>query len=682
MMAVLVGFSFLPQILWADAPASRIDLATTLNLPWLANQVEILEDPSRQLDLAAVLQLPDNHWRRTPDPVLNPGFSTTAWWVRFTLVNSGASSRQRILEVGWPLLDLLDVHLLDQGVVVQSWSTGDQRPFAQRPLPSRTFAFPLELAPGETRLVVLRLALNDGVYDHIPLRLWEPNAFWAAARQFDLLVAGYYGLVLALLLYNLLLFLSTRDGHFLRYTAYLSLVLIWNIGFLGYGYQYLWPDRSWWNNLINLPLTWLVHIGATGFVTYYLETRRRMPLLHRAITGGTLLMGLPAGLALADTLGVTVPIVAAIYGFVALSMLLLLMYLSAGVVALCQGFRPARYFVIAWSFMIIGALIYQVMGVTGVAATDELIAHSFNVGSALEILFLALALGDRFNQLQNDRLALERQAREMQTAYATTLEYRVEERTRELRQAMQQVSAALDLEQRAQLEQREFLATVSHELRTPLTVIDMVAQNLELEAVDADAQTRRRYEKILQATGRLAILLDNYLDEDRFSLARRGVQRQPCDLRALLADAAAAAQLLADRHTLRVDDHEVPESFACDPDLTRLALRSLADNAVKYTPPGTVIVLRGGRTHDGGVWLEVVDAGPGLTEAELARVFEPHVRGAAAGRHTGHGLGLPLARRMIESQGGTLSAASPPGQGCRFRIELPGADAVDPDGEG
>lgn len=119
--------------------------------------------------------------------------------------------------------------------MVRSWSTGDQRPFAQRPLPSRTFAFPLELAPGETRLVVLRLALNDGVYDHIPLRLWEPNAFWAAARQFDLLVAGYYGLVLALLLYNLLLFLSTGDGHFLRYTAYLSLVLIWNIGFLGYG---------------------------------------------------------------------------------------------------------------------------------------------------------------------------------------------------------------------------------------------------------------------------------------------------------------------------------------------------------------------------------------------------------------------------------------------------------------
>lgn len=182
-----------------------------------------------------------------------------------------------------------------------------------------------------------------------------------------------------------------------------------------YGYQYLWPDRSWWNNLINLPLTWLVHVGATGFATHYLETRRRMPLLHGALAGGTLLMGLPAG----------------------------------------------------------------------------------------------LALGDHFNQLQNDRLALERQAREMQTAYAATLEHRVEERTQELRKAMQQVSAALELEQRAQLEQREFLATVSHELRTPLTVIDTVAQNLELEAVDADAQTRRRYEKILQATRRLAILLDN-----------------------------------------------------------------------------------------------------------------------------------------------------------------------------
>ena len=78
----------------------------------------------------------------------------------------------------------------------------------------------------------------------------------------------------------------------------------------------------------------------------------------------------------------------------------------------------------------------------------------------------------------------------------------------------------------------------------------------------------------------------------------------------------------------------------------------------------------------------MADAGPGLAEAELARVFEPHVRGAAAGRQTGHGLGLPLARRMIESQGGTLTAASRTGQGCRFRIGLPGANAAGPTGEG
>lgn len=78
----------------------------------------------------------------------------------------------------------------------------------------------------------------------------------------------------------------------------------------------------------------------------------------------------------------------------------------------------------------------------------------------------------------------------------------------------------------------------------------------------------------MQATGRLALLLDGYLDEDQFSLLRQGAKPVPCDLRSLLEDAAQAAQVLANRHRLRVEAEDVPGGFLCDPDLTRLALRS------------------------------------------------------------------------------------------------------------
>jgi signal transduction histidine kinase len=97
---------------------------------------------------------------------------------------------------------------------------------------------------------------------------------------------------------------------------------------------------------------------------------------------------------------------------------------------------------------------------------------------------------------------------------------------------------------------------------------------------------------------------------------------------------------------------------------------NLTDNAMKYTPPGTRVVLRGGRDSS-GLWLAVEDEGPGLSSMELERVFKPHNRGPDTVGRPGQGMGLPLARRLIERQGGTLTATSAPGQGCCFRIWLP-----------
>jgi signal transduction histidine kinase len=110
--------------------------------------------------------------------------------------------------------------------------------------------------------------------------------------------------------------------------------------------------------------------------------------------------------------------------------------------------------------------------------------------------------------------------------------------------------------------------------------------------------------------------------------------------------------------------------------LTRLALSVLAENAVKYTPPGTAVRLtarfdRAGAREE--TVLEVADDGPGVSADELAKLFEPGYRGETARATEGSGLGLALARRLVELQGGTLTLGSPPGQGFAGTIRLPGA---------
>jgi signal transduction histidine kinase len=644
-----------------------------------APQLEILEDPTRQLDVAAVLTRSATHWQPQRQDVLRFGFSNSAWWVRLNLRGDTAQSQDLVLELASPRQDFLDFYLIRAGQVIASHVTGDQRPFASRPLDFHNFAFPIELPAGEFRQVLLRLDTRDGVYAPQPLRLWEVNAFFAISQRAGLLWGGYYGAILALLVYYLLLFASTRDRNFLFYSLYLGGFALWSFGFLGgYGYQFLWPDQPGWNNQFDILIPALVYITATLFVTRYLDTRQRTPVLHRLLWGLTAVLQIAPLLMMGQTgaPGWTPAIVRATDFFIVISSLLVLLYLGAGLVALRRGFTPARYFVLAWSFLILGGLIQQLARLPGVIPINALTANSIAVGSTLEFLLLALALGDRFNRLKDENLAMERRAREVHAAHAATLEIKVQERTRELHAAMDQVKVALDQERRAQAEQQAFLATLSHELRTPLTVIDTVAQNLELDAVDADQQTQGRYAKILQATARLSGLLDGYLDQERFSLLRHGVKPVLCDPRALLADAVEAARLLSNRHRLRVEVLDLPEFILCEPRLTRLALRNLADNAVKYTPSGTEVIVRGrraGRRVDDGVWLEVVDLGPGIPAAEVDRLFDPQVRAPNPGRTGGSGMGLSLARRMIQTQGGTLTAISAPGHGSCFRIWLPEA---------
>ncbi len=652
--------------------AAEVNLATTASLTDLSRYVEMLEDPAGSHSLAEVMRLDRTAWTGTRERMLQLGYSTAVWWVRIELDNRSDAVATRILEVGWPLLNYLDVSVFDNGQPVATVLTGDQRPFANRPLPTRTFAIPLSVDPGHRQTVLLRLAMHSGIFYAIPLRLWLTADFHAQTSQDNLIQGAYLGSILALFLYNLLLFLSTRDHNLLLYSFYLGGFTLWNIGFSGMGLEYVWRDVGWFNLQFNLLLPAYIHGLASLFVVRYLETRERAPVLHRTIMIATGLTLAIMPFTWANQVGLKFSIVWVCYFFSVMSGLLITLYLVAGIWLMHLHFRPARYFVMAWSCLFLGILIYRSTQFAGLGMPDHpLVENSINLGSALEFLLLALALGDRFNLLRNEKLAAEQEAYRLQVSYSNDLTDQVNYRTRELQTTLNQLHQALQAERLAHEEQKQFLVTVSHELRTPLSVIDIVAQNLEIdEARTSETERRARYDKILQATYRMASLLDNYLNENRFSLLKRGPQCRPTDMAQLLTDAATAARVLADGHQLMVLAETLPTDFSCDPDLTRLALRNLADNAVKYTPAGTTVRLSGERTHDGLV-LTVEDEGDGLPEVIVERLFQPGQRGRDTRDKPGWGMGLPLARHMIESQGGTLTATSTPGQGCLFRIWLP-----------
>ncbi|MDN4056744.1 PAS domain-containing sensor histidine kinase [Massilia sp. YIM B02769] len=236
------------------------------------------------------------------------------------------------------------------------------------------------------------------------------------------------------------------------------------------------------------------------------------------------------------------------------------------------------------------------------------------------------------------------------------------------------VGQVRDLSPRRQreAERKRFASMLNHEFRTPLSTIDGAVQRLEATCQDADDATRQRYRKIALATDRLIAMLDDYLSPDR--MAEIGGERKPTSVapRELLDEAAGLVR--AAGRVVSVEVGELPDMLRCEPDGMRLALKILVDNAVAFSPETTPILLRG-RLAASGIELAVRDHGAGVPLDEQARIFEKFFRGRNADGLPGSGLGLYMARSIVEVHGGVLSLVSPAAGGAEFRIWLPVAGA-------
>ncbi|MGK5021035.1 PAS domain-containing sensor histidine kinase [Janthinobacterium lividum] len=234
--------------------------------------------------------------------------------------------------------------------------------------------------------------------------------------------------------------------------------------------------------------------------------------------------------------------------------------------------------------------------------------------------------------------------------------------------SLRDVSAAQAQEAEREREQKRFASMLSHEFRTPLATIDGAIQRLVSTAKDADDATRKRYVKIQAAVDRLLGMIDEYLSPERMAAIGRERAADGIAPLALLQQAAATVPA---SHCVQLElDEDLPAKLRCDVPGMALCLKILLDNAVKFSAPGSAIMLSGKLVPEGGVALCVSDAGPGLREEELPQLFEKGSRGIYA-THPGAGLGLYMARAVVEVHGGSLQGHNLPEGGAIFRICLP-----------
>jgi signal transduction histidine kinase len=219
----------------------------------------------------------------------------------------------------------------------------------------------------------------------------------------------------------------------------------------------------------------------------------------------------------------------------------------------------------------------------------------------------------------------------------------------------------------------DLISTLAHEMRTPLTSIKGYSTALLMEDVTFPPETQRQFLRFIdEECDVLQTLIHDLLESSVIDAGMLRLELQPVKVPALVKNVMDDIARHSQAHHFVVDFAEQFPILDADPDRIAQVLRNLLDNAVKYSPEGGLIVVRGEVRAD-EVLVSVADQGVGLAPEHLNRLFEKYFRARSTlARHVpGSGLGLPIARAIVESHGGRIWAESQLGEGTTFYFTLP-----------
>ena len=392
----------------------------------LGASFEILEDANHEMDIGEFVRGGgDSGFEASQQAVPNFGFTQSTIWFRVQLRNESAT-RRWLLHTSYPLIDDMTVYLVGPEGLRSTHFAGEVLPSKQGEGDAPRYTVELDL--GGEDAITLYVRTRTANAHMVPLTLWKPTAFIAYTNGVRFLLGIYFGVAVAMLIYNLMLYLSVRDTAYLYYVGFIFCFAVLMLSVNGLATEYLWPGSLWWSDrVIPLSIAFTVMTGIQ-FTRRLLETHanlntgdlllRSLLLLGLMFVPLSLLLGMGPAVSIAAGLGLSAAL--ALFGCAWASW-------RAGVTV-------APLYLLAWVAFLLGCIAYALLAF-GVLPANFLTEYSIQIGSAMEVLLLSFVLAYRIKLLKEENERVQREATE-------TLETRVIDRTEELNLALAQLSAA------------------------------------------------------------------------------------------------------------------------------------------------------------------------------------------------------------------------------------------------
>lgn len=569
---------------------------STSRLP-LGQVMQVLEDPTGALTIGDISSpILASRFKPHDKATLNAGYSRSVFWLKIDLhyrPKNPDASRNWLLELAYPPLNQLELYQPDSvGNYRLVSRTGSILPFSSREIRQSNYLFKLDFAPDQRETLYLRLQSQGSI--QAPLTLWSTTAY-LEEQPLRLYVLGViYGVLLGMLIYNLFIYLSVRDTSYLYYILYIASFGLYQLSVNGVAVQYFWPNNPWWANAAVPFLIGSAALFGSLFARSFLHTALYSRWINRllvalAVCGaGVMVLALFTSYALALRLATGLALVFTVTIFV------------AAIKAWYCGQRMARYFIIAWTAFLLGGVVNTMM-VLGYLPNVFLTMYASQIGSALEVALLSLALADRINSMREQQAQILFDASQKLEVLNTQLA-----RSNQLKD--------------------EFLATLTHELRTPMNGVIGSLELMQTEPLPGDLA--QYHQTAAGAAREMMRMVNGILTLTELQAGRLSPQPQVFSLRGLLETLrqqfAASAQSKGLEFSIDLAE-DLPDRINADSGKLAQCLDCLLDNAFKFTHEGSVRVrVVGVPQADGTLRLTfiVTDTGIGFAYLDEATLYQ------------------------------------------------------------
>ncbi|MCD9026438.1 sensor histidine kinase [Cohnella silvisoli] len=612
-------------------------------------QMEVLEDTQRQWSMQD-LQSPALQQQFQPARGKSSfGYTLSAYWVRVTLNNESSNDKWELTVIN-SLMDKIDIYPPETLIT------------KHRLYPS----YQITLPQGQKTTIYIRFETYGSMI--IPLRLTAQSTLYNNMFN-ELLFNGiYYGMILVIAVFQIVLYLYTRNRAYLYYMlnvmCFCTALLIWN-GFtlplfgtsrltgeaMGAG---IWYSPSAVYDFFYVLGRWF------GFL--FIEK-----ILFPRVDS-------PTAKWICRLLNVICPFICiGILFFYPLGMAQFLFWfkyvtllLAVVVVILCarKGDRIAIYLAIPKIPIVIFAIVPKALLLYGVLPNNMFTRYASQFGLLGDFVFIAILMYALMNQMRKKEENAQQELVQTLSDWNVNLKKTVEEQTESLKRTNDELIVSETF-------RTKMLQNISHDVRSPLSYVQS-----GVEALIHKFETRPEHQERIMRNVHDKVLDVNRFIDDLLALSRSEVASGSADLQLVIfyewfeeigKELAADIEYAGRRCRLMISPFGTDADVRIDPYLIKRVLSNLVHNACKFTPPDGTITLQASLRNK-SVCIMIGDTGQGIGEEQMTRIFRRHYR---EGEAQGSGLGLAIAKEIVEQHGGEIWAESELGKGSRFYFTLP-----------